>query len=62
MEHPYEEVRLAVASCHSEIIRITAPIAPYNDDILKKVLQLIVESLHGLHDVKAPIFGKRAKI
>ncbi|GLJ54571.1 hypothetical protein SUGI_1172100 [Cryptomeria japonica] len=62
MEHPYEEVRLAVASCHSEIIRITAPVALYNDDMLKKVLLLIVESLKGLHDVKTPTFGKRAKI
>ncbi|GLJ10891.1 hypothetical protein SUGI_0137390 [Cryptomeria japonica] len=62
MGHPYKEVRLVVASCYSEIIRITTLVAPYNDDILKKVLQLIVESLHELHDVKAPTFGKRDKI
>ncbi|GLJ36131.1 hypothetical protein SUGI_0724820 [Cryptomeria japonica] len=54
LEHPYEEFRLAMATCFSEIIRITTPVAPYNDNILKRVLQLIVESLHGLHDVKAP--------
>ncbi|GLJ36608.1 hypothetical protein SUGI_0736100 [Cryptomeria japonica] len=44
LEHPCEEVRLAVASCHNEIIRMTALVAPYNDDILGKGLQLIVES------------------
>ncbi|GLJ34090.1 hypothetical protein SUGI_0685290 [Cryptomeria japonica] len=61
-EHPCDDVRLSVASCHSEIIRITTPVAPYNDDILKNVLQSIVENLQGLHDDKAPTFGRRTKI
>ncbi|GLJ29911.1 hypothetical protein SUGI_0591330 [Cryptomeria japonica] len=60
--HQDEELRLAVVTCISEIMRTIAPKVPYNDDILKEVLQLIVESLHGLHGVKAPTFGKRAKI
>ncbi|GLJ21254.1 hypothetical protein SUGI_0390130 [Cryptomeria japonica] len=36
MEHPHKDVRLAVASCLSEITRITTPVAPYNDDVLRK--------------------------
>lgn len=62
MEHLHKDVRLAVASCLSEITRITTPRAPYNDDVLRKVLQMIVKSYHRLQDVKGPTFGKRAKI
>ncbi|GLJ23322.1 hypothetical protein SUGI_0441250 [Cryptomeria japonica] len=62
MEHPHKDVRLAVASCLDEITRITTLVAPYNDDVLRKVLQMIVKSYHGLQDVKGPTFRKRAKI
>ena len=61
MEHLWVGMRLAVASSHSEFIRITTPVAPHNDSILKKVLQLIVDSLCGLHDVEGRTFGNRAK-
>lgn len=33
--HPDADVRLAVTACISEITRITAPEAPYNDDLMK---------------------------
>jgi hypothetical protein len=33
-----EDVRVAVASCMSEITRITAPDAPYNDDLMKVLI------------------------
>ncbi|GLJ07342.1 hypothetical protein SUGI_0064820 [Cryptomeria japonica] len=62
MRHPDEEIRLVVVTCISEIMRCTTPKFLYNDDILKEVLQLIVESLHGLQDVKASTFGKRPRI
>ncbi|GLJ14837.1 hypothetical protein SUGI_0241370 [Cryptomeria japonica] len=62
MRNQDEEIRLTVVTCISEIMRITTPKVPYNDVILMEVLQLIVESLHGLRDVRAPTFGKRAKI
>lgn len=45
LEHPCEGVRLIVASCLSEIIKITSPMLPYNDDIMWKVFQLIEENL-----------------
>ncbi|GLJ15303.1 hypothetical protein SUGI_0250920 [Cryptomeria japonica] len=57
LRHPDDEIRLVVASCFSEIMRIITPLVPYeDDDTMKEVLQLIVESLHGLHDDKAPHF------
>ncbi|GLJ06598.1 hypothetical protein SUGI_0042770 [Cryptomeria japonica] len=62
LRHPDDEIKLVVASCLSEIMRIITPQEPYDDDTMKEVLQLVVESLHGLYNVKDPTFGKRAKI
>ena len=38
LRHLDEDVRVAVASCMSEITRITAPDAPYNDDLMKVLI------------------------
>ena len=62
MEHPHKDVRLAVASCLNEIMRITSPTKAYNDVVLKKVLQLVVKNLEGLHDDKDLAFDKRVPI
>ena len=35
LKHQDKDVKLLVASCLCEITRITAPEAPYSDDILK---------------------------
>ena len=35
LEHSDMDVKVAVASCVSEITRITAPDAPYDDDLMK---------------------------
>lgn len=35
LKHQDKDVKLLVASCVSEITRITAPEAPYTDDIMK---------------------------
>ena len=37
LKHQDEEAKLLVATCTCEIIRITAPEAPYNDDVLKVI-------------------------
>jgi hypothetical protein len=39
LTHPDADVRLAIASCISEVTRITAPEAPYDDNVMK-VLRL----------------------
>ena len=39
LRHLDEDVRVAVASCMSEIARITAPDAPYNDDLMKVLIE-----------------------
>lgn len=35
LEHSNEDVRVTVASCHSEILRISSPIQPFSDDQMK---------------------------
>lgn len=35
LKHPDRDVKLLVAACVCEITRITAPNAPYDDDVLK---------------------------
>ena len=57
-EHHCEEVMLAVASCLSRMITLTSPLLPYNNDIMRDILQLIVEALQGLNNIMLPTFKK----
>ncbi|KAL1168099.1 hypothetical protein V6Z11_A05G062300 [Gossypium hirsutum] len=60
--HPDDDVKVAVAACISEITRITAPDAPYDDDQMREVFQLIVSSLKNLSDKSSRSFIKRTSI
>lgn len=62
LEHPGEKAKLIIASCFSDILRIVAPLPPYNDDIMKRVFQLIVECYSGLHDTQISNFNRRLVI
>ncbi|KAF4363730.1 hypothetical protein G4B88_000959 [Cannabis sativa] len=62
LEHSDADVRVAVASCISEITRITAPDAPYSDDRMKEVFQLIVSSFEDLGDNSSRSYTKRISI
>ncbi|XP_071919783.1 sister chromatid cohesion protein PDS5 homolog C-like isoform X1 [Coffea arabica] len=62
LRHENVDVKVAVASCVSEITRITAPDAPYDDDKMKDVFQLIVSSFEGLSDESSRSYNKRALI
>ncbi|XP_017226187.1 sister chromatid cohesion protein PDS5 homolog A isoform X2 [Daucus carota subsp. sativus] len=62
IKHQDREVKLLVATCICEITRITAPEAPYNDDILKEIFHLIVSTFSGLSDKSGPSFGRRVVI
>ncbi|XP_051133719.1 sister chromatid cohesion protein PDS5 homolog A [Andrographis paniculata] len=62
LKHQDREVKLFVASCVCEITRITAPDAPYDDDVLKDIFQLIVSTLSGLTDINSPTFPRRVVI
>ncbi|KAK6932870.1 hypothetical protein RJ641_002494 [Dillenia turbinata] len=62
LKHQDKEVRLLVATCACEITRITAPEAPYSDDVLRDIFQLIVSTFSGLSDTNGPSFGRRVVI
>uniref|UniRef100_A0A7N0TA02 Uncharacterized protein n=1 Tax=Kalanchoe fedtschenkoi TaxID=63787 RepID=A0A7N0TA02_KALFE len=62
LRHADVDVQVAVASCISEITRITAPEVPYDDDQMREVFQLIVSSFDGLADKSSPSYSKRTCI
>ncbi|KDP35518.1 hypothetical protein JCGZ_08956 [Jatropha curcas] len=62
LKHQDRDVKLLVAACICEITRITAPEAPYSDDVLKDVFHLIVGTFSGLSDTGGPSFGRRVVI
>ncbi|XP_028782650.1 microtubule-associated protein futsch [Neltuma alba] len=62
LKHSDVDVKVAVASCISEITRITAPDAPYDDEQMKEVFQLIVSSFENLLDKSSPSYTKRTSI
>lgn len=47
LKHQDREVKLFVASCICEITRITAPEAPYDDDVLKVLLPSYESIIRG---------------
>ncbi|XP_052202932.1 sister chromatid cohesion protein PDS5 homolog A isoform X2 [Diospyros lotus] len=62
LKHQDRQVKLLVATCVCEITRITAPEAPYSDDVLKDIFHLIVSTFSGLSDTNSPSFGRRLVI
>ncbi|XP_071707442.1 sister chromatid cohesion protein PDS5 homolog A-like [Rutidosis leptorrhynchoides] len=62
LKHQDEQVKLLVASCTCEITRITAPEAPYDDDVLKDIFHLFVSTFSGLKDTKDPSFERRVNV
>ncbi|XP_009790619.1 sister chromatid cohesion protein PDS5 homolog C-like isoform X2 [Nicotiana sylvestris] len=62
LRHSDVDVKVAVASCVSEITRISAPNAPYDDDKMKDVFQLIVSSFENFHDECSRSYSKRALV
>ncbi|KAH9287487.1 hypothetical protein KI387_031604, partial [Taxus chinensis] len=60
--HRDKDVVLLVAICISEIMRITAPEAPYSDDVLRDIFHLIVGIFRGLDEISNPSFGRRVSI
>ncbi|KAJ0808766.1 putative sister chromatid cohesion protein Pds5 [Helianthus annuus] len=62
LKHHDKEVKLLAAACTCEITRVTAPEAPYDDDVLKDVFHLIVSTFSGLRDTRGPSYGRRVTI
>ena len=53
---------LLVASCLSSIMMLTTPIAPYNDDVMRRVFELMVGTLRDLYNSEGLTFGKKLQV
>ncbi|KAL3843993.1 hypothetical protein ACJIZ3_001396 [Penstemon smallii] len=62
LKHSDVDVKVGVSSCISEITRITAPDAPYADDQMKDIFQLIVSSFENISDTSSKSHKKRANV
>ncbi|GLJ43032.1 hypothetical protein SUGI_0893060 [Cryptomeria japonica] len=61
IRHLDDGIRLMVTSCLSEIIRILAPQVPYDEDTMKEVFYLIVDSFQDL-DINNILYSQRVAI
>ncbi|EEE61275.1 hypothetical protein OsJ_15354 [Oryza sativa Japonica Group] len=59
LDHSVPDIKLAVASCLTEVTRITAPEAPYDDDVMKDVFTRVVEAFEKLDDMESPSYARR---
>ncbi|KAK1322808.1 hypothetical protein QJS10_CPA02g01266 [Acorus calamus] len=62
LRHSDTDVKIFVACCISEITRITAPEAPYEDDLMKEIFQMIVEAFENLSDMSGRSYAKLVSI
>eukprot|EP00253_Pinus_taeda_P014590 PITA_14590 len=62
LRHRHKDVKILVATCISQIMRITAPNVLYCDDILMEIFELIVVTFRGLDQIHSPSFERRVKI
>ncbi|CAH2037435.1 unnamed protein product [Thlaspi arvense] len=58
LRNPDSDVRVFVVSCLTEIMRITAPEAPYNDDQMKEIFEVTVEAFGKLQDATSRSYRK----
>jgi len=62
LRHTYRDVRIVLTYCLSEILRIFSLEAPYNDDTLGAILQLLVDSFESLKNIRSSHFSRRLSI
>ncbi|CAN6439255.1 unnamed protein product [Victoria cruziana] len=62
LRHKDKDIKLLVAVCFSEMIRILAPDPPFSDELLKDIFQLFIGTFGELADTASPYFTRRVKI
>ncbi|CAH8321404.1 unnamed protein product [Eruca vesicaria subsp. sativa] len=58
LRNPDSDVRVYVVSCLTEIMRITAPEAPYDDGDMKEIFEVTVEAFGKLADASSRSYKK----
>lgn len=65
LHHKDKDVRLLVAVCFTETLRVLAPEAPdppFNKELFKDIFRLIISIFEDLADTTSPFFTRRSKI
>ena len=62
LRHAEMDVKVSVVSCIIEITRITAPDAPYKDEQMKEIFQLIVAACENMSHVSTRSYMKVTSI
>ncbi|KAG6669584.1 hypothetical protein CIPAW_01G254100 [Carya illinoinensis] len=62
LRHSEMDVKVSVASCITEITRITAPDAPYNDEQMKEIFQLTVAAFESFSHASTRCYTKTVSI
>ncbi|KAL8170975.1 hypothetical protein V2J09_022779 [Rumex salicifolius] len=62
LRHKDKDIRLLVAICFCEIMRILAPDPSFSDKTFKDVFELFISTFAELGDTSSPYFSRRAKI
>ncbi|KAE8646427.1 uncharacterized protein LOC101213167 isoform X2 [Cucumis sativus] len=62
LKHSEEDVKVTATACITEITRITAPDAPYDDDKMKVIFQLTLEAFRKLSNVSGRCYMKALSI
>ena len=62
LKHKSKNVRLLVACCLADVLRVYAPEAPYDVDELERVFSLFVEQLRGLENPDTPNFKRHFRL
>uniref|UniRef100_A0A2N9JBL4 Uncharacterized protein n=1 Tax=Fagus sylvatica TaxID=28930 RepID=A0A2N9JBL4_FAGSY len=62
LRHANMDVKVSVLSCITEITRLTAPDAPYDDEKMKEVFQLTIAEFENLSHVSSNCYTKVVSI
>lgn len=62
LQYNDKDVKLLVAACFTEIVRVLAPDPPFSDEIFKDIFRLILGTFVDLSDMSSPYFTRRLKI
>ncbi|KAK1371080.1 sister chromatid cohesion protein PDS5-like [Heracleum sosnowskyi] len=62
LKHKDKDVKLLVATCFCEIIRILAPNPDFSDELLRDIFLLFISMFEELADTSSPYFSRRVKL
>ncbi|XP_020260052.1 sister chromatid cohesion protein PDS5 homolog A isoform X2 [Asparagus officinalis] len=62
LQYKDKDVRLLVAVCCTEALRVLAPEPGFSDELFKDLFRLIISVFEDLADISSPFFTRRSKI